>query len=80
MSLDDNKHALYQLLAHPKYDNSLSLNVYVIFMVSLEQPGLETMISLCSSRGFRLLVKRNFVSMFFNAGDMLMFHSLIFFS
>ncbi|OWK61904.1 Transformation/transcription domain-associated protein [Lonchura striata] len=25
MSLDDNKHALYQLLAHPKYDNSLSL-------------------------------------------------------
>lgn len=79
MSLDDNKHALYQLLAHPKYDNSLNVNVYVKFMVSLEQPGLETMISLCNSWGFCLLVKRNFVSMFFNANDMLMFHSLIFF-
>ncbi|PKU33619.1 transformation transcription domain-associated protein isoform x1 [Limosa lapponica baueri] len=28
MSLDDNKHALYQLLAHPKYDNSLNVNVF----------------------------------------------------
>ncbi|KAJ7403601.1 Transformation/transcription domain-associated protein [Willisornis vidua] len=28
MSLDDNKHALYQLLAHPKYDNSLKVNVF----------------------------------------------------
>lgn len=34
MSLDDNKHALYQLLAHPKYDNSLSINAYVKFIVS----------------------------------------------
>lgn len=79
MSLDDNKHALYQLLAHPKYDNSLNVNVYVKFMVSLEQSSLETVISLCNSWGFWLLVKRSFVSMFFNASDMLMFHSLIFF-
>ncbi|OXB82719.1 UNVERIFIED_CONTAM: hypothetical protein H355_000417 [Colinus virginianus] len=28
MSLDDNKHALYQLLAHPKYDNSLNINAF----------------------------------------------------
>lgn len=42
MSLDDNKHALYQLLAHPKYDNSLNINVYVKFIVFLEQPDLET--------------------------------------
>lgn len=42
MSLDDNKHALYQLLAHPKYDNSLNINVYVKFMVFLAQLDLET--------------------------------------
>lgn len=46
MSLDDNKHALYQLLAHPKYDNSLNVNVYVKFIVFLEQPNLETVVSL----------------------------------
>lgn len=52
MSLDDNKHALYQLLAHPKYDSSLNVNVYVKFIVSLEQHSSETMISLCNSWGF----------------------------
>lgn len=46
MSLDDNKHALYQLLAHPKYDNSLNINVYVKFIVFSEQPDLEPMVCL----------------------------------